>query len=109
MAVSWVLPEELRQLADSDEGLVEEVLAVFRSDTSDRIAKLGAALDRGDRIVVKNQAHAIKGSAGQVGASGVFALCREIEIQAASDGAALKDLVTQLEAAFAAVCRDMSA
>ena len=44
---SWVLPEELRQLAESDEDLVKEVLAVFRSDTAERIARLRAALDRG--------------------------------------------------------------
>jgi two-component system sensor histidine kinase/response regulator len=110
MAGPWVLPEELRLLAESDEGLVKEVLSVFRSDTSDRIARLRAALERGDSAVVKSEAHAIKGSAGQVGAGGVSALCRQIELQAGgSDAPALKALVTELEAAFANVCREMNA
>jgi len=110
MSAPWVLPEELRQLAESDEDLVKEVLAVFRSDTAERIAKLRAALDRGDRVTVKNQAHAVKGSAGQVGAAEVSELCRDIELQSiASDEPVLRGLVTRLEAAFASVVRDMSA
>ena len=110
MAVPWVLPDELRQLAESDKGLVKEVLSVFRSDTAERIAKLRAALDRGDRVTVKNQAHAVKGSAGQVGAAEVSELCRKIEFQAvASDEAVLRALVAQLDTAFASVCREMIA
>jgi HPt (histidine-containing phosphotransfer) domain-containing protein len=110
MAAPWVLPDELRQLAESDEGLVKEVLAVFLSDTADRIARLRAALERGDRVGVKHEAHAIKGSAGQVGAAEVSALCRDIEYQAvASDEASLRALVARLEPAFASVSRDMSA
>jgi HPt (histidine-containing phosphotransfer) domain-containing protein len=82
----------------------------FRSDTSNRIGRLRAALDRGDRAVVKNEAHAIKGSAGQVGATTVSALCRQIELQASgSDAAALRNLIAQLDAAFANVCREMNA
>jgi HPt (histidine-containing phosphotransfer) domain-containing protein len=107
MAV-WVLPEELRQLAESDDSLVKEVLAVFRSDTADRIARLRAGLDRGDRTAIKNEAHAIKGSAGQVGASAVFSLCRQIEMQAGSEAETLRELVGELETAFGNVCRDMN-
>ena len=107
---SWVLPEELRQLAASDEALVKEVLAVFRSDTAERIARLRASLDRGDTAGVKNEAHALKGSAGQVGAGGVSAICRQIELHIAGpETAVVRDLVAQLEAAFTAVCRDMNA
>ena len=106
----WVLPEELRLLAESDEDLVNEVLSVFQSDTADRLRKLRAALEAGDRQVVKNQAHAVKGSAGQVGAAGVSDLCRQIESQAlTADASMLHDLTAQLEAAFADVCREMTA
>ncbi len=107
---SWVLPEELRQLAETDEGLVKEVLAVFRTDTAERIARLRAALDRGDTAVVKSEAHALKGSSGQVGAGGVSTICRQIELQIAGpETAVVRDLVAQLQAAFEAVCRDMNA
>jgi HPt (histidine-containing phosphotransfer) domain-containing protein len=106
---SWVLPEELRQLAESDEALVKEVLAVFQSDTAERIARLRASLDRGDTAGVKTEAHALKGSSGQVGAGGVSAICRQIELHMAGpETAVVKDLVAQLEASFEAVCRDMS-
>ena len=110
MSGSWALPEELRQLAESDDALVKEVLSVFRSDTADRIARLRAAADRGDHSAVRSEAHAIKGSAGQVGAGGVSVLCRQIELEVgAPESASLKDLVAKLEADFAKVCREMNA
>jgi HPt (histidine-containing phosphotransfer) domain-containing protein len=106
----WTLPEELRLLAESDEDLVNEVLSVFQSDTADRLRKLRAALEAGDRQAVKNQAHAVKGSAGQVGAACVSDLCRRIESQAlTADASVLHDLTGQLETAFADVCREMTA
>src|SRR5512133_1964444 len=106
----WVLPDELRQLAESDEGLVKEVLDVFQTDTSDRLAKLRAALDRNDLAQARNQAHAIKGSSGQVGATEVAALCRELETLAlTSDPGSLWELLGRIEAEFAYVCRAMSA
>lgn len=106
----WTLPDELRQLAESDEGLVKEVLHVFQTDTTDRLSKLRAALDRNDLAQVRNQAHAIKGSAGQVGAIEVAALCREIESRAlASDPTTLRPLLARVETAFEDVCRAMSA
>jgi len=107
---SWVLPEELRQLAESDEGLVKEVLAVFRTDTAERIARLRASLDRGDTAGVKSEAHALKGSSGQVGAGGLSSICRQIELHIAGpETAAVRGLVAQLESAFESVCRDMNA
>jgi HPt (histidine-containing phosphotransfer) domain-containing protein len=109
-SVPWALPEELRQLAESDEDLVNEVLSVFQSDTADRIRKLRAALDQGDRQQVRHQAHAIKGSAGQVGAAGVSELCRQLELYALTgETPVLLDLTARLEVSFADVCRAMSA
>ena len=106
----WVLPEELRQLAESDEDLVNEVLSVFQSDTADRIRKLRAALAQDDRQQVRHQAHAIKGSAGQVGATDVSELCRQLELYAlTAETPVLHDLMERLEASFADVCRAMSA
>jgi histidine phosphotransfer protein HptB len=110
MSGSWVLPEELRQLAESDESLVNEVLAVFQSDTSDRVRKLRAAVEQNDRIQVRNQAHAVKGSAGQVGALVVSSLCRQLELEAlTADQAVLRDVASRLQTEFVSVCRDMNA
>jgi HPt (histidine-containing phosphotransfer) domain-containing protein len=108
---SWALPDDLRQLAETgEEDLVKEVLAVFQSDTTERLTKLRNGLAGNDRGVVKSQAHAIKGSAGQVGAMRVAAICQSIESGAPTAGVAdLQDLVRQLESAFAEVSRAMSA
>jgi HPt (histidine-containing phosphotransfer) domain-containing protein len=87
---------------------VQEVLSVFRTDTAERIAKLKAALARDDRTTVRHQAHAIKGSSGQVGAMEVSSLCRQLEADAMTASPdVLKDLATRAEAAFAEVLRVM--
>jgi HPt (histidine-containing phosphotransfer) domain-containing protein len=109
--VVWVLPEELRQLAGQGEnGLVQELLAVFRTDTAERLTKLQNALDDHNHSEVRAQAHAIKGSAGQVGAMAVAEICRSIESQAlTARRGELDDLARQLHAAFAEVLRAMNA
>ena len=110
MAVSWVLPDELKQLAETDEALIEEVLSVFRTDTAERIGRMQEAVDRGDFAAVKAEAHTLKGSSGQVGAAAVSALCRQIEQRAPEgDAATMQELVAQLQKAFDSVCREMSA
>jgi two-component system, sensor histidine kinase and response regulator len=82
-AESWILPEELRQLAESGEaGLVEEVLDVFVKDTEERIAAMQAALTAMDREKLRKQGHALKGSSAQVGAMGLAELCRTLEATA---------------------------
>jgi two-component system, sensor histidine kinase and response regulator len=84
-AESWILPEELRQLAESGEtGLVEEVLDVFVKDTEERIAAIQAALAAMDREKLRRQGHALKGSSAQVGAMRLADLCRTVEGTAAT-------------------------
>jgi HPt (histidine-containing phosphotransfer) domain-containing protein len=91
-----------------DESLVQEVLSVYRTDTAERMAKLKAAVAREDRAMVKNQAHAIKGSSGQVGAVEVAAHCRELELGAMTAAPeVLRDLVGRAEAALVEVLRVM--
>ena len=105
----WVLPEELRLLAEADENLVNEVLSVFRTDTAERFAKVKEALARDDRTTVKNHAHAMKGSSGQVGAFEVATLCRQIEAEAMSGSLeSLQDLIARAEGEFAEVLQAMS-
>ena len=110
-SVPWVLPEELRQIADwGDESLVKEVLDVFRSDTAERLVKLQTALAQDDRAQVKSQAHAIKGSASQVGAKLVTSLCQQLELQATTaDAAVLADFTSRLQTEFEVVCQAMLA
>jgi HPt (histidine-containing phosphotransfer) domain-containing protein len=110
MSEPWVLPDELRYLVEAGEqDLVTEVLAVFRSDTAERLKKAQRALEGKDLVTVRNEAHAMKGSAWQVGATQVAAICQRIEADApGADPADLRDRLQKLEAAFDEVCRQMA-
>jgi HPt (histidine-containing phosphotransfer) domain-containing protein len=107
---AWTLPEELQMLADlGDAETVREVIAVFQRDTETRIQNMRAALAAADAPQVRAQAHAIKGSSGQVGAMRVSGLCRQIEAAAlAQDLAAAAGLLPELEAEFQTVRAAMS-
>ena len=109
-AAAWTLPEELQMLADiGDAETVREVIAVFQSDTEKRIRRIRSAVAAADAPQVRAEAHAVKGSAGQVGAMHVSSLCRQIEAAAIKqDLATAGGLLPELEAAFQTVRAAMS-
>ena len=106
----WNLPEALFALARAgDESLVPEIIAIFRDDTARRLTNLQQAFEAGDTSAVREQAHAIKGSAAQVGAASMASCCREIECCAAgSRTTPLGPLVHQLHRDFKEVCEAMA-
>jgi two-component system sensor histidine kinase/response regulator len=78
--VVWELPTTLRQLAEcGDAELVEELIAMFQTDTSARLEVLRHAVAAQDYTVVSAEAHTIKGSAMQVGANRLADCCRQME------------------------------
>ena len=80
---AWVLPAALRQLEECGEAvLVEELIAIFQTDTASRLELLAHAVETADYSTVRTEAHTIKGSALQVGAVQVADVCRTIEIEA---------------------------
>ena len=96
----WTLPETLQLLADSgDADFVAEIVAMFKTDTARRLLLLREALARLDGAQVKHQAHTIKGSAIQVGATSLAAICQQIETEARTQSA-LEELARQAEADF---------
>jgi histidine phosphotransfer protein HptB len=103
---SWVLPEELRALAEGgDDDLVKEVLSVFQSDTAERLHAMRATTDREE---LRKQAHALKGSSGQVGAIGLSKICQTLETNArAAQPDELQKLVAEIESEFAIVKKQM--
>jgi HPt (histidine-containing phosphotransfer) domain-containing protein len=106
----WQLPEELRQMAESgDSEIVHEVLSIFQTDTAKRLQSLRAGLAANDAAQVKTQAHSIKGSASQVGALGMAAVCQRIENEAGAGSTELTRLVQELEAGFAEVSQAITA
>jgi histidine phosphotransfer protein HptB len=80
---AWVLPAALRQLEECGEAvLVEELIAIFQTDTASRLKLLAHAIETADYTTVRTEAHTIKGSALQVGAVRVADVCRTMEIEA---------------------------
>jgi HPt (histidine-containing phosphotransfer) domain-containing protein len=102
---AWTLPDELRMLAEAgDADMVREVIRVFQSDTAIRIRAIQEGVARGDGPRVKHEAHAVKGSAAQVGATSLAAICRSVETAALSGASDdLGRLLREMEAEFAAV------
>lgn len=100
------MPETLQMLVREGEGAaVAEILQDFQTDTAQRLDVLRQALAERDSTRVKAQAHAIKGSAGQIGASSLAALCQRIELESRSpDCQGIHELLERAEADFAGVC-----
>ncbi len=96
----WELPEELRNLAvDGDREVVDELIALFKKDVGVRLQVLRKAVATGDIATAGAQAHAIKGSAIQMGAVNLVATCRHIELDAGHHVAGnLERLLSEAEA-----------
>lgn len=105
----WSLPESLQELAqDGADEVVREILISFQTDTSSRLLRLQCALESSDRDAIRLQAHAIRGSAVQVGADAVAAVCRALESASAQQSAAdIATLLMRVESCFDEVCRAM--
>lgn len=97
--------ENLRQLtADGEPDVLAEVLQLFLQDVPRRIAKLRAACAAGDAVEVYKAAHSLKGSAGNIGAQTLFALCRQLDDKGrAGDLTDAAQLVDTLDREFARV------
>jgi PAS domain S-box-containing protein len=93
-----------------DRGLLEEVVALFRSDTPSSLRRIERAVRRGDGEALRAGAHALKGSIATVGSkAGRDAAARLEQIGRSSefDGAleafaALRDHIRLLDEAFVA-------
>jgi signal transduction histidine kinase/CheY-like chemotaxis protein len=91
----------LRELGPEDgRGLLPEAAAAFRRELPARIAALQAAVDDGDGPALVQAAHALKGSAANIGAAAVAGLCAELEGLGRGGtpggGALLRRLATEL-------------
>ncbi len=75
----------LLDLVMNDTDLLQEILGVFLKDTPPRLDTIKASLASGDAGRIQVQSHAIKGAAGNVGASAVSAIAAEMEAQVMAD------------------------
>jgi histidine phosphotransfer protein HptB len=76
----WHLPETLREFEQTgDETIVLELIDSFQNDTAHRFERLHDAVARLDAATVKAEAHAVGGSARQMGAEALADLCQAVE------------------------------
>jgi HPt (histidine-containing phosphotransfer) domain-containing protein len=104
-ALDGTVLDRLRQLTPpGGPDVLVEILTVFRDDAPRRVETLRAALDGRDADGAHRAAHSLKGSAGNIGAGPMQAICRAIEDRArAGDLAGAAALVGDLEREFARV------
>lgn len=103
-----VVPEGLRELArDIKPERLALIVGVFLTDTRDRLAGMRAYLDMEDREGLRQTAHALKGSAANLGAASLAELCLQLETQVRhGDLERAREVVGLLEAEFRRVDRE---
>ena len=91
--VGWALSEVLREFVrDGDTDVVLDLIRAFKDDTAVRLCDLRNAAAGGDRASLKGQAHTIKGSARQMGATALADVCERLEL--ASSDRPVSELIT---------------
>jgi HPt (histidine-containing phosphotransfer) domain-containing protein len=96
-------------LDDGGTGLVAELFSLFQEDTPGRLATMGKHLEEGDAGTVAELAHALKGSAGTMGATRMREIAQEIE-KATKSGRIephIAALYPSLNAAYAEACEGL--
>ena len=71
--------DQLLSLDDGELGLLEAMLVLYTEDTPDRIKAIEHTLGTGEMADMADVAHAIKGSAGTMGAPKVRAVAAQLE------------------------------
>ena len=106
----WHPPETLREIEGAgDVTIVLELIDFFQNDTYRRFERLHAAVARLDAATVKAEAHAMQGSARQMGAEALADRWREVEASAAQrNWLVLEGQVEQADLRFAEVCNAMA-
>ena len=100
-----VVIDSLRQLTPPGEpDVLDEVLRMFLDEVPRRIDRLRAAWSAGDVTEVHRAAHSLKGSAGNIGAHALYAVCKQLDERGkAGDLAGTEHLVAALAEEFGKV------
>lgn len=71
--------ETLKELKDILEDEFDVLVSSYLEDAQSRLDKLAAAIQQSDAAVIKAEAHSLKGSSLNLGASGLAELCSLLE------------------------------
>ncbi|NPT56091.1 response regulator, partial [Paraburkholderia elongata] len=104
-AVGQELREQLHRLDDGTGMGMRDIARLFIQDTQRRLSELGRMLETADADGVARLAHAVKGSAGNLGLRRLASLCGEIETAArAAELETVPGRLDDAEAEFAGIC-----
>ncbi len=95
----------LRELTPPGEpDVLKEVLQLFLDDVPGRIGRLRQAWQAGNAAEVQRAAHSLKGSAGNIGATDLLAVCRTLDDRGKSgDLTHMDGLMASLDTEYARV------
>lgn len=100
--------ESLRSL-DDDPAFLDELIDLFVDDAMPRAERVRASLAAGDVAAARAAAHSIRGTAGNIGASGVAAMAADIEHDLDAGVAVTAERAEQLSEALRLVVTELQA
>ncbi len=97
--------ECFREAAMDDVEFMRELFDVFRNDTPSQLVRLRDAVSIGDFEVTAAAAHRLKGSSGNIGATSLLALAKQLERAGKSSSSErAQNLIAQVETEYGRVC-----
>jgi HPt (histidine-containing phosphotransfer) domain-containing protein len=100
--------EDLRALGGGEDAFVQEIVALYLSDSPLRIAELDRSLAAGNAEVFTRAAHSLKGSSANLGATALSAFAARLERCARQEGlAAVAPFLAETKAEFARACAEL--
>src|SRR5450432_439947 len=111
----WSPPASLLEAASDDDGLIDDLIEAFSTDSEDRIRLMRKALATPNSppnsppnfAKVRFEAHTIKGSARQLGAGALAEACEDLEMLP-GDERLIAARLNRVEELFAEVCGAMT-
>ena len=68
-----------REITDGDMEFLKELIEIFKGDSPERLAEISGAIKEKDFKILDEAAHALKGSAGNLGLTRVYELSYKLE------------------------------
>jgi HPt (histidine-containing phosphotransfer) domain-containing protein len=96
--LDWNVIEGLRALGDGDDAFLAEMIRTYLDETPRLLARLRDAVIAGDAGGVRLNAHSLKGSSAEFGASYLTDLCRQLELAGKNqDLTPARDLMVEVD------------
>lgn len=77
-----------------DEDLAKEIVDDFMKDIPNKLNALKEALNKGDALLIKKEAHMMKGASGNIGAVAMQEIAEQIEIAGKAEDLVKAELLT---------------